>query len=216
VARVFNDDGTGVRGNLMAVVRAILTDYEALEPRGNDDQEAIYGKVREPLLRSTAFARAAGVHRGEKGLLDSKGHEQLRGLKQMPLNSPSVFNFYRPGFAPQDTYFVSGEMVAPELQITDEVSNLAYIRFITGWIYNGIPSKKLNYADWLNLNGDPEQLQARAELLLAPGRFTPERRLLIVNELKAIQNGLPHLRNLARIRTALMLTSISQEHIIQK
>jgi uncharacterized protein (DUF1800 family) len=56
VAQVFNDDGTGVRGNLSAVVKAILLDYEA---RGtNLISQPAYGKQREPLLRVTALARA--------------------------------------------------------------------------------------------------------------------------------------------------------------
>ena len=56
VAQVFNDDGTGVRGNLQAVVQAILLDYEARSP--NMISQPTYGKQREPLLRVTALARA--------------------------------------------------------------------------------------------------------------------------------------------------------------
>jgi len=56
VAQVFNDDGTGVRGNLQAVVQAILLDYEARSP--NLISDPTYGKQREPLLRVTQLARA--------------------------------------------------------------------------------------------------------------------------------------------------------------
>ena len=56
VAQVFNDDGTGVRGNLQAVIQAILLDYEARSP--DLISEPSYGKQREPLLRVTALARA--------------------------------------------------------------------------------------------------------------------------------------------------------------
>jgi len=56
VAQVFNDDGTGVRGNLQAVVQAILLDYEARS--SNMISQPTYGKQREPLLRVTAIARA--------------------------------------------------------------------------------------------------------------------------------------------------------------
>ena len=56
VAQIFNDDGTGVRGNLQAVIQAILLDYEARSP--NMISQPAYGKQREPLLRVTAVARA--------------------------------------------------------------------------------------------------------------------------------------------------------------
>jgi hypothetical protein len=56
VAQVFNNDGTGTRGNLQAVVQAILLDYEARSP--NLILDPTYGKQREPLLRVTQLARA--------------------------------------------------------------------------------------------------------------------------------------------------------------
>ncbi|HTQ50880.1 MAG TPA: DUF1800 family protein [Candidatus Acidoferrales bacterium] len=56
VAQVFNDDGTGVRGNMAAVVQAILLDYEARSP--DMISQPAYGKQREPLLRVTELARA--------------------------------------------------------------------------------------------------------------------------------------------------------------
>lgn len=56
VVQKFNDDGTGVRGNLQAVVSTILLDYEARAT--NMVTQNTYGKQREPLLRVTAVARA--------------------------------------------------------------------------------------------------------------------------------------------------------------
>ena len=56
VVQVFNDDGTGVRGNLQAVIKAILLDYEARSPA--QVTQNTFGKQREPLLRVTAMARA--------------------------------------------------------------------------------------------------------------------------------------------------------------
>ncbi|HEY1788944.1 MAG TPA: DUF1800 family protein [Verrucomicrobiae bacterium] len=56
VAQVFNNDGTGVRGNMEAVIQAILLDYEARSP--DMISQPAYGKQREPLLRVTELARA--------------------------------------------------------------------------------------------------------------------------------------------------------------
>jgi hypothetical protein len=56
IAGVFNNDGTGVRGNMQAVIQAILLDYEARST--NMISQPTYGKQREPLLCVTAVARA--------------------------------------------------------------------------------------------------------------------------------------------------------------
>src|SRR6185437_16062152 len=69
VARVFADDGTGVRGNLGAVVRAILTDYEARSPAAA--VQSGYGKLKEPLLRLTGFFRAVDAAAPNGRFLDS-------------------------------------------------------------------------------------------------------------------------------------------------
>lgn len=124
VARVFNDNGVGERGDLKAVVRAILLDDEARS--ANTQQMANFGKVKEPLLALTQFLRAFDVQpldgwqgRGGDATLNGvywyKSPEQSLG--QAPLRSPSVFNFYLPDFVPSDGYFSQNRLVAPELQI---------------------------------------------------------------------------------------------------
>ncbi len=81
VAQVFNDDGAGVRGDLQAVIQAILLDYEA---RSTDLlTQPTYGKQREPLLRVTAAARALPPARRQAGTYNETGthhhlHHQLR------------------------------------------------------------------------------------------------------------------------------------------
>src|SRR5208337_2052608 len=90
VSAVFDNDGTGVRGNLKAVVSAILTDAEA---RGDAHTEASYGKLREPVLFLTAAARAVGTT--SDGVYFT---QQARNLGQDLFNSPSVFNYYPPDY----------------------------------------------------------------------------------------------------------------------
>ena len=218
VAATFNDNGLGVRGDMKAVVRAILTDRDALHHRFNNNAEARHGKVREPLLRVTAWARAAGVHSNDKGVVPtaSSGAVDLISLKQEPLNAPSVFNFYRPGFSPQDAYFAEKDFVAPELQIADETANLAHIQLISKMALEGRATKATNFDAWSDLKGDPAQLQARAELLLAPARFNDARRKLIVNAVSTIPASSGSNWQQQRAAMALMLTAVSIEHIIQK
>jgi uncharacterized protein (DUF1800 family) len=127
VAERFNNDGTGKRGNLAAVVRAILLDTEA---RGTaaGSAAATAGKVKEPLLRLTQFwraydARSNGTGGGVKygaAVNFSGGVSAVFG--QGPSQSPSVFNFFSPFFAPPGE-IADQSLVAPELQLATEFLN---------------------------------------------------------------------------------------------
>lgn len=128
VARVFNDNGSGVKGDLRAVVRAIL-----LDPEARDESHLLdpaYGKAKEPLLAITQLLRA--VHVSPLNGWNSQEGVAMNGvywfrapqqqLGQAPLRSPSVFNFYSPNHIPRDRHFVNHSLVAPELQIqTDQM-----------------------------------------------------------------------------------------------
>ncbi|MEM7362740.1 MAG: DUF1800 domain-containing protein [Pseudomonadota bacterium] len=111
VAAVFNDDGAGERGNLAAVVGAILLDEEA---RAAPTETS--GKLMEPLLRLTAMWRAFPARSGNDRLIFESPDFFLA---QAPLRSPSVFNFYSPDYAPTGE-IRDGGWVSPEMQITHE------------------------------------------------------------------------------------------------
>ncbi len=114
VANVFNADSSGIRGNLSAVVTAILTDQEALSGHATDPDN--FGKLREPLIRLIALWRAFGGNPDHPdfnyGWIDGR-------LAQAPLQAPSVFNFFSPDFAQTGTIRDRG-MVSPEFQIHNE------------------------------------------------------------------------------------------------
>jgi uncharacterized protein (DUF1800 family) len=115
VAEVFENDGSGVRGNLGAVVRAVLLDAEAL----NNQPGPEFGKLREPMLRLLAVWRAFGAQPGSSGLVGINAPE--RAYQQRPLGAPSVFNFYEPDYQPPGELADRG-LYAPELQIVNETS----------------------------------------------------------------------------------------------
>jgi uncharacterized protein (DUF1800 family) len=128
VARVFLDDGRGTRGNLGAVLKAIVLDDEAW----SDDPPEHFGKLREPVLRFTAIARALNVstivsngnwHIGKLG--------QSTQLGQHPYESTSVFNFYRPGYVPPQSALGTAGMLAPEMQIMDETTAIGWINTVS-------------------------------------------------------------------------------------
>ena len=114
VAAVFEDDGSGVRGNLGAVVKAILLDPEARASAPATE----FGKLREPLLRLTAILRAFGVQNGLNGANGLSGTER-GGLGQAPLRATSVFNFYEPDYQ-QPGEIADAGLYSPEFQILNE------------------------------------------------------------------------------------------------
>jgi uncharacterized protein (DUF1800 family) len=114
IATVFNDNGAGVRGDLGAVVKAILLDTEARNPPDSDED----GKVVEPVIRLLALWRAYGGTPRD-GRYDFPVLGFVTG--QAPLAARSVFNFFQPGYAPPGEIKQQG-LVAPEMEIVDELS----------------------------------------------------------------------------------------------
>jgi hypothetical protein len=121
VAAVFEDNGAPdhQRGDLGAVVKAILFDAEARTPPADPS----YGKLREPLLRITAIWRAWNARPqppDQYGQVKmSAGVSFLSATGQRPLGSPTVFNFYEPDFQ-QPGQFADQNLYSPEFEITNE------------------------------------------------------------------------------------------------
>lgn len=111
VSAAFADNGHGVRGDMKAVVKAILLDPEARDPAMM--QSPTWGKLREPFLRVVNFAHAFNA-------ASTSGYYPLDQFTldhgQDPLNAPSVFNFFLPAHSPPGAITQSG-LVAPEFQI---------------------------------------------------------------------------------------------------
>jgi uncharacterized protein (DUF1800 family) len=123
VAETFNNNGSGVRGDLGAVVKAILLDPEARPVMPME----IDGKIKEPIIRVTQLWKAykATSNSGRYPLVAAY---ILFG--QGPLQSPSVFNFFSPSYAPPGEISNSG-LVAPELGIATEYQNT----FLTNYFF---------------------------------------------------------------------------------
>jgi uncharacterized protein (DUF1800 family) len=136
VAAVFNNNGLGQRGDLKAVVRAVLLDDEARSATVAADPQ--YGKVKEPVLRLTAFLRAFGARSDSGKVLMNVTDDPGLSLGQTPLRSPSVFNFYRPGYVPAGGEAAALDMTLPEMQITDESSVAGYVNYVLGAVRVGV------------------------------------------------------------------------------
>jgi uncharacterized protein (DUF1800 family) len=211
VAGVFNNNGSGVRGDLRAVVSAILLDTEARSaPTGN------FGKQREPVIRFANFLRAmdAKSPSGRNAIHYLENADD--GLGQSPLLAPSVFNFFSPNFRPSGKIGQAG-LVAPEFQITTETTVVGGLNFFASLFNNGsygydAGKLTLNYAPLLALAGNPDALIAELNALYFNYQMGSTLQARMRTMLAALPaNDLPR-----RVKAALILTSLSPEYVIQK
>ena len=220
IAAVFNNNGSGVRGDLGAVVRALLLDSEAR----NVSTDATYGKLREPIIRLGNWMRAFEVTSASGTWLMSSTAANT-SLAEAPLTSPSVFNFYRPGYVPPNTTLGAANKQAPEFQVTDEVSTASYLNLIQGAIGNGIGTGadvKSAYTKELALS-DVTALVDRVNLLLYAGQMSAGLKTKIVNAVNgiAIPGGTAtqtqiDTAKLNRVKLAIFLGMASPEYIAQR
>lgn len=184
--------GEGVRGDLKATLAAILLDEQFFnsEEKSNKD-----GKVREPVLRFIHWARAFDVGNvfaeNEWALLFHARSNQ--GLGQQPFQSPSVFNFYRPGFIAPQTFSGNEGLTAPELQIMHEGSVIGYNDWMLEYVFNSSPMRDEavdsfapDYSYEATLADTPAQLSEHLDTLLLGGLMkntTKDRIITILNEM---------------------------------
>ena len=209
VSAVFDDDGSGARGNLKAVLRAILLDPEARNPNLNDPT---WGKVREPILRFSGWARAFGATsiNGAWAMPDTT--DNTIRLAQSPMRSATVFNFFRPRYSPPVTELAKRHLVAPELQITDETSIAGYLNFLAIYADRGWEDLQTQYAPEIALAKDPQALVARIVLLLAGDAFSARTADAIVEAVATVPANRPR----DRVRAAILLVAASPEYLVQK
>jgi uncharacterized protein (DUF1800 family) len=120
VAAKFNNNGSGVRGDLLATMRQVLLDKEAL---GSINENPEFGKMREPVLVMSHLWRLFSASAWEGTYFYQRWDDPLG---QTPLASPSVFNFFKPGFSPSGPLKDAG-LVGPEFQLVNDPHNVEYL-----------------------------------------------------------------------------------------
>jgi uncharacterized protein (DUF1800 family) len=260
VASAFNNNGAGVRGDLKAVWTAIFLDDDArrsytisgtaiptpADPTAirnfegrlrRDVSDKAFGKLREPMLRFIQWGRtfnATSAQNSWKIFSLSNGSNQLG---QSPLQSPSVFNFFRPGFVPPGTALAATQTTAPEFQLVNETTVGGYLNFMQNAIRSGIfcpeptvvhaaytnylPDVQANYASELALIADPNALVDRLNLLLAAGQISAANKALMVSALSsmAINSATPATQanqKMDRVSAAILMVMACPEYLIQK
>ena len=219
VARIFNNNGSGVRGDLRAVFKAILLDDEATNAAGLTSPT--FGKVREPVLRFTQWARNFGATSRSGNWTIANLSNPGTSLGQSPLRAPSVFNFYRPGYVPANTAIATNALVAPEFQIVTEVSVAGYINFMASAIgsANGVNNDvKATYTSELAIVSNTATLLNRLSLLLSANQLTDATKATIKAALDA--TTVTDTSSLAdkerRVYLATLLVFASPDYLVQK
>lgn len=218
VAAAFNDNGQGVRGDLRAVVTAVLMDAEARDPASQPEH---FGKVREPILRLTHLWRALNA-KSKSGFLDE--FWTLDGnLGQSPMYASSVFNFFSPRYSPVGE-LSQLQLAAPELQLATDYmlpANEGYLmrKIFDAYVGNpggiGDDEIAINLSRDLALASNPAALIDRYNTLFLSGQMSAPMRQVLLERL----NGMPANTTAAkreRVQEALYLIVNSPEYVVQK
>jgi uncharacterized protein (DUF1800 family) len=219
---VFENDGTGVRGNLQAVISEILLDPEARNS-ATDFANPQYGKVRESLLRYTEWARAFTAQSRTGSYDNGSTEDPIWGLGEMSLRSPTVFNWFAPGYVPPGTSIAAANLVAPEMQMTNVSTVVGYINYMQNAIgsnaTNG-PDMFSSYETEMSLAATPTALLDRINLLMMAGEMDPTLYGQILSAINAIdipagdQTAI-NAALLNRVQTAIYLTLASPSFCAQ-
>ncbi|HWQ36596.1 MAG TPA: DUF1800 family protein [Blastocatellia bacterium] len=214
VAQKFNNNGSGVRGDMKAVIKAILTDYEARSLDVINNQG--YGKLREPVLRLSHLLRAFNYSCscGVFPLYWMDSPEWAIG--QNPLRSPTVFNFFEPNYSHSGSIAAAG-LHSPEFQITNDTSVIGISNFMRYVVFEGFKwdeTKPLlpDYSAVLPLASNPAQLIDYLNTVMMAGGMSDRLKSSLVTEISRVPASRPE----ERVKEALHLVITSPEYVIQK
>ena len=236
VATVFNNNGKGVRGDLAAVFKAILLDPEATSAAGLTS--TTFGKLREPMVRTAQWARTFKAT-SLKGTwkIGNPNYSAVDALGQSPLQAPSVFNFFRPGYVPPSTAMAFSKATAPEFQLVNESTTASYINYLQNFLANGMyvrapelitspdtqtptdgPDIVPDYSAELALVGNPTGLINRLNLLLCAGQLSPETVTMMVSTMSydGTNSASPDNSKRSYVAKAIMFVMCCSEYLVQK
>ncbi len=218
VATKFNNDGAGVRGNMAAVVKAILIDKEARDFANT--QLATFGKMREPYMTLINMAKTFNAQ-SPSGSCESVAYMYEFYLQEV-FRAPSVFNFYLPAYRAPGQITVSGKF-SPEFQILTAVTAIETQNNLLNCVNNEIsrwgsePQSKMTmkFDEEVPLAGNPDAMIRVLSRKMTGGTLSPKSFEIIREAVVKI----PETGNdwqLARVKLAAYLTASSAEFNIQK
>ena len=219
VSAVFANNGSGVRGDLKAVIRAILTDAEA---RGDFKTGSADGKVKEPTLLLASLARLLNMRTDGYVFLTRDA-----GMGQVPFKAPSVFNFYPPDYplaqsvssllSPQGKLVTTGTVLARHNVVYDwTVTGDTRTEYAAQTVIPGATGSTVDWAPWEAFGTDTEALLDRIDLLLLNRTMTAAQRASLRTALAAITNTNAALQARKRAQAALYIVASSPQYQIDR
>ncbi len=218
VAAVFADNGQGERGDMAAVIKAILMDPEARTCTSLEEDR--FGKLREPFTRYTHFTKAIKMEQ-YYGRYWNVAYGFYQATNQMPLASRTVFNFFLPDFQPIGP-ITDNDLVGPEFQIHNSRTSVEFINRVNDWAVWGYvmddweqenPHVTYNIDELTPLARDPEVLINRLDMLFTHGMLSERTRQIIKDAITPMISD-DYRRD--RTRLALYLIMISPDYAIMK
>ena len=229
VATIFNNNGKSVRGDMAAVIMAVLTDTEARDMASVSSPS--FGKLREPILRMADWMRAFSVT-SQSGNWLMTSTSSNTSLGQSALTSSSVFNFWPPGYAPPNTQLALHNLLSPEFQGVDEVSTAGYLNTMQSAVGSGIgsvptggvgPDIQSAYTQEIAIASDANALADRMNLLLLYGQMTATFRQRLVDAINGVTipggtatQAQINAALLNRAKIAVLLTMASPDYLAQR
>jgi uncharacterized protein (DUF1800 family) len=212
VAAVFANNGQGVRGDMSAVVKAILLDPEAhgqsiIPP----DQR---GKLREPVLRLLQWGRTFGAYNKDSGLWNLGMTSDASSLGQMPMAAPSVFNFYTYDYVPPNSPLNNAGLVAPEFQLVTEPTSAGYLNFMRQ-VVNNTWLIRSDYAPEIAMAADTDALVNHCNLLLTGNQLSQKTTKTIVGAIAGMGKTTDDQRR-NRVKATILLIMCCPEYLVQK
>ena len=227
VSTAFTKTVDGKRGDMKTIIKAVLLDPEARNLPTDAAAIAKYGKLREPALRLVQWARTFNAKPADLSVVPTAANgwagpwnigdlsDDVYGLGQNPMRSPSVFNFYRPGYVPPQGEMGANGITAPEFQICNEVTVAKYLNFMNSCIDVGRNDVKPDYSADFSLAKDAKALVDRYALLLAANALSESTKKTI-SDVVAIPDASTDAGCLLRIKATIFLIMATPEYIIQK
>ena len=215
VAAAFNNNGSGVRGDMKAVIRAILLDPEA---RGNVKTDPKYGKLREPVQLATNLYRQFNV-RSFDGTTQSDGwvNQIVSPMAQDAFRAPTVFNYYTPDYTVPGTALNGPEFgiltTGTAIARSNFINNIAFNRIATG--ANSLTGTSIDFSEMQALaaaDTSGNQLLDALNSKLMHGTMSAQMKNTILTAVQALGST----DSLNRARTAIYLVASSSQYQVQR
>jgi uncharacterized protein (DUF1800 family) len=200
VTAVFNDNGSGVRGDLKAVVNAILMDSEARRGDDSAQVQASDGHLKEPVLFMLNLLRATNSTSDGANL-----ENYASDMKEEPFESPTVFNFY-----PPDNGIPGTTLLGPEFRIFNSTTAIERINFVNDLVFGSVGSTtKTDISAYVGLASNPPALVDSLSNVLTHGPLSDGARTTIITTVTNLTD------NTKRAKTALYLIGSSSQFQVQ-